>query len=90
MLYLVDKPVGPSSNQVLGHLRRYFSTDKAGHTGTLDPLASGLLIVATHGSTKLLSLLDCQSKWYDFTFDISLLSDSLDLGTPTLPLPERH
>ncbi len=90
MFYLVDKPVGPSSNQVLGHLRRYFSTDKAGHTGTLDPLASGLLIVATHGSTKLLSMLDNQSKWYEFTFDISRTSDSLDLGTPTFSLPGEH
>jgi tRNA pseudouridine55 synthase len=83
MLYLVDKPTGPSSNQTLSLLRRYFHTKKAGHSGTLDPLASGLLIVATNGSTKILPLMKERTKRYEFTLDLSLLSDSLDLGTPT-------
>ncbi len=90
MFYLIDKPVWPSSNQTLSQIRRYLQTNKVGHTGTLDPLASGLLIVATQGSTKLLSLLDSQSKWYDFTFDITQTSDSFDRGTETISLPKSH
>lgn len=74
----------------MNHIRRHFGTDKAGHSGTLDPLASGLLIVATNGSTKLLSMLETQSKWYQFTFDITRTSESLDLGTPTHTLPQNH
>ena len=90
MFYLVDKPVGPSSNQALSHIKRFFSTKKAGHSGTLDPLASGMLIVATDGSTKLLSLLDTSTKKYRFTFDITKTSESLDLGTPLLCLETGH
>lgn len=40
MFYLVDKPVGPSSNQTLLHIRRMFGVKKAGFAGTLDPLAN--------------------------------------------------
>ncbi len=49
---LVDKPVGPSSNAVLQHVKRVFGAARAGHTGTLDPLASGLLIVGLGEATK--------------------------------------
>lgn len=90
MFYLVDKPTGPSSNQTLLHIRRMFGTKKAGFAGTLDPLASGLLIVATNGSTKLLSFLEGLDKTYRFTFDITRTSDSLDLGTEPSPLNPDH
>lgn len=83
MFYLVDKPIGPSSNQLLSHLKKYFGVRRAGHSGTLDPLASGLLIVAIGNSTKLLPYVVGSPKVYEFTFDISRTSDSLDLGTPT-------
>jgi tRNA pseudouridine55 synthase len=81
MFYIVDKPIGPSCNQVLAHLKRFFGIKKAGHSGTLDPLASGMLIVGTEGSTKLLSLLS-DTKTYEFTFDITNTSPSLDTGEP--------
>jgi tRNA pseudouridine55 synthase len=51
---LVDKPVGPSSQQVVGTLKRMFSAEKVGHGGTLDPLASGLLIIGFGEATKFL------------------------------------
>lgn len=54
-----------------------------GHTGTLDPLATGCLLIATDNSTKLIPLLEKQTKTYIFEVDISFSSDSLDLGTPT-------
>lgn len=54
---LVDKPAGPSSNAVLGHVRRLYSAAKAGHTGTLDPLASGLLPVCFGAATRYSGML---------------------------------
>jgi len=49
---LVDKPVGPSSNAVLQRSKRLLGARRAGHTGTLDPLASGLLVIALGEATK--------------------------------------
>ena len=54
-----------------------------GHTGTLDPLATGCLLIATENSTKLISRLENNQKTYLFTVDISITSPSLDLGTET-------
>ncbi len=49
---LLDKPVGPSSTKVLGHVKHLLNASKAGHGGTLDPLASGLLPLMFGESTK--------------------------------------
>ncbi|MGQ0545766.1 MAG: tRNA pseudouridine(55) synthase TruB [Betaproteobacteria bacterium] len=61
---LLDKPLGPSSNGVLQEVKRLFGAKKAGHAGTLDPLASGLLIVLFGEATKLAGLLVDQEKEY--------------------------
>ncbi len=53
-MLLIDKPVGVSSFDIIRQLRRLRGTKKMGHAGTLDPLASGLLIVAEGAATKLL------------------------------------
>lgn len=79
MFFLVDKPVGISSFFAVSMARRTLKAKKAGHTGTLDPLASGLLIVATEGSTKLVPFLENDRKTYEFSVDFSRRSDSLDL-----------
>src|SRR5260370_2497500 len=49
---LIDKPTGPSSNAVLQRAKRLLGAARAGHTGTLDPLASGLLVLALGEATK--------------------------------------
>src|SRR5258708_21108370 len=49
---LIDKPVGPSSNAVLQRAKRLLGAARAGHTGTLDPLASGLLVIGLGEPTK--------------------------------------
>jgi len=49
---LIDKPAGPSSNAVLQRAKRLLGAARAGHTGTLDPLASGLLVIALGEATK--------------------------------------
>jgi tRNA pseudouridine55 synthase len=61
---LVDKPVGLSSNAALQIAKRLFQAGKAGHAGTLDPLASGLLIVLLGEATKFAGLLLEQDKEY--------------------------
>lgn len=83
MFYLIDKPLWLSSFDVIRKLRKLTGIRKMGHTGTLDPLATGCLLVATENSTKLISRLEKESKSYTFTVDISKTSPSLDLGTPT-------
>jgi tRNA pseudouridine55 synthase len=83
MFYLINKPLWISSFDVIRKLRRITGIKKMGHTGTLDPLAAGCLLIATENSTKLIPLLEKQTKTYIFEVDISLSSDSLDLGTPT-------
>jgi len=82
MFFLVQKPLGLSSFSVVAHLRKKFGIKKAGHTGTLDPLASGLLLVATDNSTKLISSIDKARKTYIFTVRLDGSTPSGDLDTP--------
>jgi tRNA pseudouridine55 synthase len=61
---LLDKPVGISSNRALQDVKRLFKSRKAGHAGTLDPLASGLLIVLLGEATKFAGpLLDAEKEY---------------------------
>ena len=52
-ILVLDKPIGPSSNQALQRVRHLFNAAKAGHTGNLDPLASGVLPICLGEATKL-------------------------------------
>lgn len=63
-LLLVDKPAGCTSHDVVGRLRRVLGTRRVGHAGTLDPMATGLLVVAVERSTKLLGQLALTDKTY--------------------------
>lgn len=63
-LLLVDKPTGCTSHDVVGRLRRVLGTRRIGHAGTLDPMATGLLVVAVERSTKLLGHLALTDKTY--------------------------
>lgn len=78
MFFLIDKPIGMSSFEALKKIRKTLGIKKIGHGGTLDPLATGCMIIATEKSTKLLSLLDHASKEYIFTVKLDGKSDSLD------------
>ena len=64
-ILLLDKPLGASSNQVLQRARRLFRADKAGHTGSLDPLATGLLPICFGEATKIAGLLLGSRKAYE-------------------------
>jgi tRNA pseudouridine55 synthase len=62
---VVDKPVGPTSHDVVAQIRRALGTRAVGHAGTLDPAASGVLVVAIGAGTKLLTHLVGKSKRYE-------------------------
>ena len=71
---LVDKPEGPTSHDVINVVRRRLSVRRVGHTGTLDPFASGLLIVLTGRATRLARFADGRRKRYE---------GEIQLGTAT-------
>lgn len=75
---LLDKPRGPSSNDALQQARRLLGAAKAGHGGTLDPMASGLLPVAFGEATKFLhDLLDAEKR-YEATVRLGVSTDTFD------------
>lgn len=66
-LVVVDKPGGMTSHDVVGRCRRLFGTRKVGHAGTLDPMATGVLVVGVERATKILGLLSATAKSYSAT-----------------------
>ena len=64
-IILINKPKGPSSNQTLQKVKQRLAIKKAGHFGTLDPLASGLLIIGLNKGTKLSKLFLNDDKSYE-------------------------
>ena len=75
---IVDKPQGIGSTQVVTLTRRLFNAQKNGHTGTLDPFASGILPIAFGEATKLIDFLDDETKEYEFTVQWGAETDSAD------------
>ena len=63
-LLLVDKPEGPTSHDIVAMTRRALRTRRVGHTGTLDPFASGLLVLCVGRATRLAEYLSGQPKRY--------------------------
>ena len=68
--FVLDKPVGLSSRQSLDRVRRLYQTRKAGFAGTLDPLASGVLVCALGSATRLLTYLEADAKRYIATVEL--------------------
>ena len=66
-LVVVDKPAGVTSHDVVGRCRRIFGTRKVGHAGTLDPMATGVLVIGIERATKILGLLTATDKSYAAT-----------------------
>lgn len=85
---LVDKPVGPTSHDVVALIRRQFQFRKVGHCGTLDPNATGLLIIVLGRGTKLSEKLMADDKVYEGSLKFGESTDSYDAdGTLTASLP---
>ena len=66
-IVVVDKPAGLTSHDVVARLRRFFGTRKVGHAGTLDPMATGVLVAGIERGTKLLAHLVADDKVYETT-----------------------
>ena len=81
---LLDKPAGLSSNTALQKVRRLFNAAKAGHTGTLDPLATGLLPLCLGEATKFAGELLDANKSYRATLKLGVTTDSADAEGRTL------
>jgi tRNA pseudouridine55 synthase len=75
---VVDKPRGPSSHDVVARVRRLLATREVGHAGTLDPMATGVLVVAVGEATKLAAYLTSQDKEYEATVSLGVATDTLD------------
>lgn len=75
---LVNKPVGMTSHDVVYYLKRKFNLKKIGHTGTLDPFASGLLILCIGKATKLADLFQNKDKTYEGTIVFNHHYDTYD------------
>lgn len=76
---LIDKPKGITSQGVVAKIKRQFQLNKCGHTGTLDPDATGLLVVACGMATKTIPLLEEKEKKYLTTIVFGLDSNTLDV-----------
>jgi tRNA pseudouridine55 synthase len=77
-LFLIDKPAGPTSHDIVAQIRRGIGERRVGHAGTLDPLASGLLIVAVGQATRLVEYLVASKKWYEARILLGAVSSTYD------------
>lgn len=76
---VIDKPAGISSHDVVNRARRILGTRKVGHTGTLDPFATGVLPIAVGEGTKAIQFLDEGEKAYEAVIRLGLVTDTLDI-----------
>lgn len=75
---MIDKPLGITSHDVVGRVRRKFSTKRVGHAGTLDPLATGVLVVAVGPATRFLQYLPLEPKEYVFKVKFGIETTTQD------------
>ena len=90
-ILLLDKRLGVSSNKALQEVRRLFNANKAGHTGSLDPLATGLLPLCFGEATKVSALMLDDNKRYQVVVQLGVMTDTGDaegIVIETKPVPE--
>lgn len=90
-ILLLDKRLGVSSNRALQEVRRLFNANKAGHTGSLDPLATGLLPLCFGEATKVSALMLDDNKRYQVLVQLGVMTDTGDAEgriLETRPVPE--
>ena len=85
---VVDKPGGPTSHDVVARVRRALRTQRIGHTGTLDPLATGVLPLVIGRATRLASLLSGADKEYDAGVRLGLATETYDAADRIGPPPD--
>lgn len=78
-ILLVDKPSGPTSHDVVARIRRHFGIEKVGHGGTLDPMATGLLVILLGRGTKLSNQIMGSDKEYEGVLRLGVETDTQDV-----------
>lgn len=78
-IVVVDKPAGWTSHDVVNRVRRLYDTRQVGHTGTLDPLATGVLAVLVGRAVKASEYLSAHDKCYEARFRLGVVSDTGDI-----------
>ena len=78
-IFLIDKDKGCTSRDVVNEIIKKVETKKVGHTGTLDPLATGVLVVCVGKATKLVDMLTSEEKEYIAEITLGIETDSLDI-----------
>ena len=89
-LLLVDKPRGVTSHDVVDVVRRGLGTRKVGHAGTLDPMATGLLLIGVGRATRLLRFLGGLPKTYEGTLRLGVETSTLDADGDVVREAEVH
>src|SRR6185436_2182512 len=77
-ILLLDKPRGLTSNGALQRVRRAYGANSAGHVGTLDPMATGMLPVCLDEATKVIAEIESGAKCYEFTVELGARTDTGD------------
>ena len=77
-LLVIDKPAGPTSHDVVARLRRVLDERRIGHTGTLDPAASGVLPLVLGRATRLARFLSAGDKSYEAVIRVGVSTDTYD------------
>ena len=75
---LINKPINMTSFKVTGAVKRKLGIKKAGHAGTLDPMATGVLPVMTGRATRLIDMISIDRKRYKARFMLGMTTDTLD------------
>lgn len=78
-IILIDKPINWTSRDVVNKISHIFNTKKVGHSGTLDPLATGVLVICVGKYTKLVNLLTAEDKEYIAKMKLGILTDTMDI-----------
>ena len=87
-IILINKPAGMTSHDVVNKLRKILHTNKVGHCGTLDPDATGVLVVCINKATKVLQFLTSESKEYVATLNLGVSTDTYDASGKVLETKE--
>ena len=87
---LLDKPTGWTSHQLVQKIRKTFGQKKVGHCGTLDPMATGLMVLVLGKACSLSSFLTCGDKSYQAQIQLGLETDTLDRDGNVLKQSEVH
>ena len=86
---LINKDKGPTSHDVVFKVRKIAKTKKVGHTGTLDPLATGLMVVCIGNATKTADFISSGDKAYIAEMQLGIVSDTLDITGKLTQLPKK-